>query len=385
MQPNPLNALADGRRLRRQAQPAAAPGMQAAPAAAVPQEPMPGIPAAPVAAEPQAGQPMMPTAPAADWDPWREPPDESHGTSNQAAGAASTTPTTSSKAAEAAAASTWQESRVGWEGKSCDGSAGQWEPKDPQKWYNYATGKYGYEEDQPSTRPQDENGRNDDVGPVAASSAGGVPGDTEGAGAAPSADAEAAEPNASTSRLCNECQEMKPLTAFYNRMKKDGLQHRLCRVCFDKKNASPTEILCWECKKMVPSGNFFNNWTDWVQPVCQTCCAWHDYNTQHEIYCSVCECSKMFYFFPAERRIEAGIPYTWKRATCVKCLKTQGVNINKTSPQWRPVNREAPPTAPNGTMNSTIQEALDEVNKALQHMMTLKTRLESALHASSAP
>ena len=61
--------------------------------------------------------------------------------------------------------------------------------------------------------------------------------DTEGAGAAPSRDAELAFPNASISRFCNECQEMKPLTAFNHRMQEDGVAHRLCRVCFVTKNA----------------------------------------------------------------------------------------------------------------------------------------------------
>ena len=327
----------------------------------------------------------MPTATAAPYDPWAIPPDGRQETSDQAAGAASSMPNNSSLAAEAAAANTSKESHNGWAGKSWDGSAGQWAPKDPQKWYNYATGKFGYEEDEPSTMPQNEDGRNDDAGPVAASSAAGALGDTDGAGAAPSGDAEVAVPNASISRFCNECQAMKPLTAFYNRMKKDGLPHRLCRVCFDKKNASPEQVLCFECGKWVPSGSFFKNWADWVQPVCQPCCTWHDHNTFREIYCEACEGSKMFYFFPAERRIAAGIPYTWKRATCVKCLKTQGVNINSTGPQWRPVNREAPPANPSGTMTLRVEEALNEVNIALQHMMTLKTKLESSLSASSAP
>ena len=69
----------------------------------------------------------------------------------------------------------------------------------------------------------------------------------------------------------------------------------------------------------------------------------------------------------------------------MKCLKVQEVNINGTGPQWRPVNREAPPTKPNGTLTLRVEEALNEVNIALQHMMTRKTKLESALSASSAP
>ena len=98
-----------------------------------------------------------------------------------------------------------------------------------------------------------------------------------------------------------------------------------------------------------------------------------------------CTHSKMFNIFPGKGRIAAGISYTWSRAACVKCLRDRGLNINSTGPQWRPVNREAPPMNPNGTMNFSIQEALNEVNMALQHMMTLKTRLESALSVSSAP